>query len=68
MKAIFNLGYPPNEGLNLKHYHLEVQANPPKKKLHTKNIATFSINGKMGLSNDFFFKFSLRPFEVVEVE
>ena len=47
----------------LRHYHLEVQANPPK--MAPKTDAIFSIYGTMGLSHDIFFKFSLRPFEVL---
>ena len=42
------------------HYHLEVQANP--KKLFLASMV------EMGLSQDINFKFSLRPFEVIEVE
>ena len=49
------------------HYHLEVQANP--KKNGTKKPMLFLTSmGETGLSHDIFFKFSLGPFEVVEVE
>jgi hypothetical protein len=48
-------------------YHLEVQANP--KKNGTKKPMLFLASMvETGLSHDFFFKFSLWPFEVVEVE
>ena len=51
----------------LRHYHLEVQANPQK--MAQKNPMLFLASmGEMGLSHDIFFKFSLGPFEVVEVE
>ena len=50
-----------------KHYHLEVQKT--KKKNGTKNpMISLASMGKTGLSNDIFLKFSLRPFEVIEVE
>ena len=52
---------------NLQHYHLEVQANPPKK-WHQKAMLFSASMGETGLSHDIFFKFSLGPFEVVEVE
>ena len=52
---------------SLVHYHLQVQANP-KKKLHKKTDAIFSIYGKNGINPWHFFKFSLRPFEVIEAE
>ena len=48
------------------HYHLEVQANP--KKWHKKTMLFLASMGKTGLTHDIFFEFSLRPFEVVEVE
>ena len=49
------------------HYHLQVQANP--KKIVQKKTMLFSASmGEMGLTHDIFFEFSLRPFEVVEVE
>ena len=49
------------------HYYLEVQANPPKK--CTKKLMLFLASmGETGLTHDIFFKFSLRPFEVVEAE
>ena len=51
----------------IRHYHLEVQANPPKNA--QKKRCYFSIYGKNGIIPwHFFFKFSLRPFEVVEFE
>ena len=50
----------------VEHYHLEVQANP--KKMLKKNDAFVASMGITELSHDIFFKFSLRPFEVVEVE
>jgi hypothetical protein len=49
------------------HYHLEVQANQ-KKLWHKKPMLFLASMGETGLSHDIFFKFSLRPFEVVEVE
>ena len=50
----------------LVHYYLEVKANP--KINGTKNDAIFSIYGKTELSHDFFFEFSIGPFEVVDVK
>ena len=47
-----------------KHYHL--QADP--KKLHKKTMLFLASMGEMRLSHDIFLKFSLRPFEVFEVE
>ena len=48
-------------------YHLEVQANPPKN--GTKKPMLFLASmGETRLSYDIFFKFFVRPFEVVEVE
>ena len=51
---------------DLKHYHLEVQANP--KNGTKKPILFLASMGETGLSYDIFFKFSVRAFEVVEVE
>ena len=49
------------------HYHLQVEPNPPKN--CTIKPMLFSVSmGKTGLTHDIFFEFSLRPFEVVEVE
>ena len=49
------------------HYHLEVQANPPK--IAQKMMLFLASMGEMGLSHDIFFKYySLGPFEVVEVD
>ena len=53
-------------GVTIGHYHLEVQANPPKKA--KKNNAFLASIGETGLSHDIFFKFSLWPFKVVEIE
>ena len=52
----------------VRHYHLKVQANPPKN--GTKKPMLFLASmGETGLSHDISFsKFSLGPFEVVEVE
>ena len=49
-----------------KHYHLEVQANP--KEIAQKTMLFLASMGETGLSHDIFFKFSVRPFEVVEVK
>ena len=51
----------------LLHYHLEVQANPPKNGQKNRRYFLASM-GKTGLSHDIFFNFSLWPFEVVEVK
>ena len=49
------------------HYNLQVEAN--SKKNCTKKPMLFLVSmGKTGLSHDIFFEFSVRPFEVVEVE
>ena len=49
------------------HYHLQVQTNS-KKNCTKKPMQFLASMGKTGLSHDIFFKFSLRPFEVIEVE
>ena len=48
------------------HYHLKVQANP--KNMQKIPMLFFASMGETGLSHDFFFKFSLGPFEVTEVK
>ena len=48
------------------HYHLEVQTNP--KKMLKKTMLVLASMGETGLSQGIFFKFSLRPFKVIEVE
>ena len=50
-----------------EHYHLQVQANP-KKIAQKKTMLFLASMGKTGLSHDIFFKFSVGPFEVDEVE
>ena len=51
----------------VQHYHLQVQANPPKN--GAKKLMLFLASmGKTGLTHDIFFKFSVGPFEVVEAE
>ena len=52
---------------NTSHYHLEVQANS-KKNCPKKPMLFLVSMGKTGLSHDIFFKFSVGPFEVIEVE
>ena len=54
-----------NKGAQL-HYHLHVQANP--KKLYKKGRLFLVSMGETGLCHDIFFKFSLRPFKVIEVK
>ena len=49
------------------HYHLQVEPNP-KKNCTIKPMLFSVFMGKTGLTHDIFFEFSLRPFEVVEVE
>ena len=49
--------------LQLKHYHLEVQANP-QKMAQKKPMLFLASMGETGLSHDIFFKFSARPFKV----
>ena len=49
------------------HYHIELQANSKKIAQKTPMLFLASM-GETGLSHDFFFKFSLGPFEVVEVK
>ena len=39
-----------------------------QKKMYKNTDAIFSIYGKTGLSHDIFFKSSVEPFEVIEVE
>ena len=53
--------------INSKHYHLEVQANPPKN-VQNKPMLFLASMGETGLYHDIFFKFSLGPFEVIEAE
>ncbi len=48
------------------HYHLEVKANP--KKWYKKKMLFLVSIGKTGLFHDIFLKFSVGPFEVIEVE
>ena len=52
---------------SMSHYHLEVQANP-KKNATKKTMLFLASMGETGLSHDIFFKFSLGPFEDVEVK
>ena len=51
----------------LIHYHLEVQANP-KPMAQKKWMLFLASMRETVLSHDIFFKFSVRPFKVVEVE
>ena len=49
-----------------RHYHLQVKANP--KKLYKTRMLFSTSMGETGSCHDIFFKFSLRPFEVVEIK
>ena len=49
------------------HYHLEVQANPPKN-CTKKQMLFLASMGETRLTNDIFFDFSLGPFKVVEAD
>ena len=53
--------------LHSVHYHLQVQANPPKNYTKKKMLFLASM-GETGLIHDIFFEFSPGPFEVVEAE
>ena len=52
--------------IHIKHYHLQVQANP-KKIVQKKPMLFLASMGETGLTQDIF-EFSLGPFEVVEAE
>ena len=48
-------------------YTITYKARLSQYKLHKKGMLFFASMGETGLCHDIFLKFSLRPFEVVEV-
>ena len=50
-----------------EHYHLQLKGNS-KKMAQKKQMLFLAALGKTGLSHDIFFKFSVGPFELFEVE
>ena len=70
---LIKLGIKPSLHFFTKSYHRQTYTITYKSSLTQKNGTKkpmlFSASmGKMGLSHDIFFKFSVGPFEVVEVE
>ena len=51
-----------------KDYTITYKSRLTQKKLHKKPMLFLASMGKTELTHDIFFKFSLRPFKVVEAE